>query len=240
VNYKLTGKKMKTVGILGGMGPYASCSFLHLLLNKTPAARDSDHLHIVLDSNPHIPSRTRAVLYGEESPLEGMIDACRRLAGYPVDVVVLPCNSAAAWLESLKERISVPILDIIKITTEALQDAVFRSSPKSVAVWGGWVTYHKETYRSHLENKGYLYIQHPEDIQKKIEVFISEIKLNRLSDGLFREINVLSEYFIKELKVDHIILGCTEFGCLPQEVYKFPCVNSLSCYAEYIVNYAKS
>jgi aspartate racemase len=235
---KICEKKTKTVGILGGMGPYASCAFLQMILNNTPAVKDSDHLHVVLDSNPHIPSRTRAVLYEEESPLGGMVDACRRLAAYPVDVIALPCNSAAAWLEPLKELVDTPILDIIEITTNKLSEA--SSPPISIAVWGGYVTYKKETYRRRIEEKGYRYFKHDETVQRQIENFIQEIKLNRLSHALFHDINGLGTRFMVDMETDYIILGCTEFGCLEPKIFKFPCINSLSDYAEYIVNYAKS
>jgi len=233
-------KKAKIVGILGGMGPYASCAFLRLLLDKTPVSRDSDHLHVVLDSNPHIPSRTRAALYGEESPLEGMADACSRLSAYPVDVIALPCNSAAAWLDSLKTRIAIPILDIIEITSKNLPEVSAICAPMSIAVWGGWVTYYRQTYRRFIEGRGHIYFQHGKDVQKQIESFIHEIKLNNLNDALYAEINELGEHFLNEAKVACIILGCTEFGCLAPDIFKFPCLNSLSLYAEYIVDYAES
>jgi aspartate racemase len=234
---------MKTVGILGGMGPYASSSFLQEILNKTPANRDSDHLRIILDSNPHIPSRTRAVLYGEESPLQGMIDSCLQLSNYPVDFIVLPCNSASAWIDELREHISVPILNIIEITAKKVSQCI--PMPAKISVWGGRVTWQKESYKKYIEMYGggggnMTYIQHPENIQNKIEAFIERIKLNKIDNNLIREINSLSEYFINTLKVNCIILGCTEFGCIPQDSYNFLNINSTSVYADEVVNYAKS
>ena len=82
------------------------------------------------------------------------------------------------------------------------------------------------------------YIRHPENIQTKIESFIEEIKLNKIDQNLFNEINLLAKYFINTLNVSYIILGCTEFGCIPEESYCFPYINSLSVYAEEVVRYA--
>jgi aspartate racemase len=233
-----SGESFKTIGILGGMGPYASSAFLRKILDKTAVENDRDHIHIVLDSHPHIPSRTRHVLYGEESPVPKMVETCRKLENYPVDAVAIPCNSAAAWIEDIRREISVPLLNIIEITVDSLERNRLEER-NEVAVWGGLVTYRKETYRRCLEEKGYAYVQHPEAMQRNIENFIETIKLNRISDELIRDINHLGKIFEQDLGAKFIIMGCTEFGCIDDSSYTFHSVNSLDVYAEYIVRYAR-
>ena len=58
----------KIVGILGGMGPYATIDFMQLVLELTPAKSEKDHIHTIVDSNPAMPSRTRDYLFNEEEP----------------------------------------------------------------------------------------------------------------------------------------------------------------------------
>jgi aspartate/glutamate racemase len=48
----------KTVGVIGGMGPFATADFLHKLISATPAERDQDHMRILVDCNPGVPDRT--------------------------------------------------------------------------------------------------------------------------------------------------------------------------------------
>ena len=55
-------KEQKTVGILGGMGPFATLDFFAQVLKHTHVSRDSEHLRILIDNNVKLPSRTRAVL----------------------------------------------------------------------------------------------------------------------------------------------------------------------------------
>lgn len=38
-----------TVGILGRMRPHATVSFLDRIVRMTPAAKDCDHLHVVVN-----------------------------------------------------------------------------------------------------------------------------------------------------------------------------------------------
>ena len=43
---------MKTLGIIGGMGPLAGCDLLEKIIANTDARCDQDHIHVLLDSNP--------------------------------------------------------------------------------------------------------------------------------------------------------------------------------------------
>jgi aspartate racemase len=48
----------KTIGILGGMGPLATCDLMNKIISRTDAACDQEHLHICVDCNTNIPDRT--------------------------------------------------------------------------------------------------------------------------------------------------------------------------------------
>ena len=72
-------KEQKTIGILGGMGPYATVYFYKQILDSTPVKKDWDHFRILIDSNVKIPSRTRAVLYNETSPVPDLINSINDL-----------------------------------------------------------------------------------------------------------------------------------------------------------------
>ena len=45
------------VGIIGGMGPEATADLMRRVIAKTPASDDQDHVHLIVESNPKIPSR---------------------------------------------------------------------------------------------------------------------------------------------------------------------------------------
>ena len=93
----------KVIGILGGMGPEATLDLFGKIIAHTPAARDQDHLRVVIDSNPKVPDRTAAILSGGESPVPAMtagIEALQAgrcgLRGHPLRVgAFLPGRAAA-------------------------------------------------------------------------------------------------------------------------------------------------
>lgn len=49
--------KTKTVGIIGGMGPEATLDLFYKIIKATPAKKDQDHIHIIIDNFPQIPDR---------------------------------------------------------------------------------------------------------------------------------------------------------------------------------------
>jgi len=52
----------KTIGVLGGMGPEATAHFFSLIIARTRADRDQDHIPVIINCNPKIPDRTEAIL----------------------------------------------------------------------------------------------------------------------------------------------------------------------------------
>src|SRR2546427_6618141 len=41
----------KVIGVLGGLGPWATLDFFEKILRLTPAKADQDHLRIIIDNN---------------------------------------------------------------------------------------------------------------------------------------------------------------------------------------------
>ena len=59
----------KTVVILGGMGLNATVDILKRIIRLTPAKDDVDHIHCLVDNDPKVPSRIKALIEGNrENP----------------------------------------------------------------------------------------------------------------------------------------------------------------------------
>ena len=43
------------IGIIGGMGPLATCDLMDKIIRFTDAQKDQDHIRICVDSNTNIP-----------------------------------------------------------------------------------------------------------------------------------------------------------------------------------------
>lgn len=228
----------KVIGILGGMGPYATLSFFNTILTSTEAKKDWEHIHLVIDNHTQIPSRTRYYLYNEESPIDSMIDACNKLVSYPVDAIAIPCNSAQAWYKELQEKINVKILNIFDITISTVAN-IFPKN-KTICVLGARVTWGMQTYKTYVENYGFTYYLIDETTQIYIEKIIEEIKLNKQLNFIIKDLSNIMHNISQENPDVVFVLGCTEFGCINDKIDKqYAVIDSSTAYAKFIVKYAK-
>jgi aspartate racemase len=117
----------KTVGVLGGMGPAATVHFLQALLAATGATRDQDHLRVLVDNNPHLPDRNRAIAGEGPSPGPQLATMARGLERAGAQLLVMPCNTAHAFQAEIEAAVTAPFLSIVDVTV----DAVLRAQPNA-------------------------------------------------------------------------------------------------------------
>jgi len=105
----------KVIGVLGGMGPEATADFFVKLIRRTPAKSDSEHLRVIIDSNPQIPDRTEAVEGRGPSPVPQLIATAKNLVRAGADLIAIPCITAHAFLDDLRASVEVPVLDAMAL-----------------------------------------------------------------------------------------------------------------------------
>ena len=113
---------MNKVGIIGGMGPMATVDLYSKIVSQTPAACDQEHIPVLIDVVPQIPDRTAYLLGNGQSPVPLMQESAIRLAEKGVSAICMPCNTAHAFVGSLREQISVPFLSCLLYTSDAADD----------------------------------------------------------------------------------------------------------------------
>lgn len=104
---------MKTLGIIGGMGPMATVDLMRKIILSTDAKTDQEHIHILVDNNPQIPDRTAAIEGRGESPVEKMLQSAKLLEAQGADVLVIACNTAHYFLDEFKDKVNAPIINMI-------------------------------------------------------------------------------------------------------------------------------
>lgn len=113
---------MDVVGILGGMGPLATIDFMRKVLDATPAARDQDHVPMIVCSLPQIPDRTAAFRGQGGSPLEAIVACGRRLEQAGADLIVMPCNTAHLWFDDVQAQLQLPMLHLVDAALREVLD----------------------------------------------------------------------------------------------------------------------
>lgn len=218
----------KVIGILGGMGPYATASFYKQILDCNPVRKEWDQLRVIIDSNVKIPSRTRSILYNEASPVPGMIESINMLANAGADFVAVPCNSAHYFYDQVCPHIKIPWLSLVKITAQKIAKLGCRSA----LILGGHVTVSKRIYDRYVADAVYLSDRDNQTIAK----MINEIKeTNCLTQGSKKKF----EGILKDNPADSAVLACTELPIVYNEksLWGIPLINSNLEYAKAVVRY---
>jgi aspartate racemase len=116
---------MRIIGILGGMGPQATVDLYQKIVNLTPATRDQEHLPVLIWSDPHIPDRTAAILYGGEDPRPALCAGTARLVRGGAECIGMPCNTAHYYLEAIRQAAEgIPVLDMIELAAKSASDLI--------------------------------------------------------------------------------------------------------------------
>ncbi|MGI9273053.1 MAG: aspartate/glutamate racemase family protein [Woeseiaceae bacterium] len=109
----------KIVGVLGGMGPGATVDFMATVVALTPADKDQDHVHMIVDNDPTIPPRQDAILHDGPDPGPAIATMAKRLQNAGADFLVMPCNTAHAFSSYVTGAVDIPLLSIIDVTVAA-------------------------------------------------------------------------------------------------------------------------
>ncbi len=88
--------RAKTIGIVGGVGPYAGLDITRKVFDSTIASADQEHLNVLLFSAPSEISDRTAFVLGRSAvnPAEGIFNMLKRMESAGVDVAAIACNTA--------------------------------------------------------------------------------------------------------------------------------------------------
>ena len=193
------------IGVLGGMGSYATLHFFERLLDAFDVEKEWQRPRIIVDNNCVLPSRTRAILYDERRAelVSGMADSIRRLAGYEVDAIAMPCNTAHCFLPEVRERLSGEA-DVLVDMLGLVADAASEGRWTVLATEGTVAT---RVYEQYLSPKGVKVDYGDEALQAESRTWIEVIKQKQAID------RDAYHAFLRRAGA-RVVLGCTELSVL--------------------------
>ncbi|MES2032605.1 MAG: amino acid racemase [Pseudomonadota bacterium] len=186
---------MKTLGVLGGMGPAATLDFLAKLQAATPAARDQDHLRVLVDLNPQVPDRNA----GDAAPGPVLAAMARGLVGQGAEVLAIACNTAHAYADDVRSA-GVPLIDMIAVACEAAA----ATGARRVGVIGTPLAL--TLYTGRLATMGLEAVVPDADGQAVFMALLYRIKAGDLGAAVAEGMRDVAD----SLGADAVIAGCTE------------------------------
>lgn len=196
--------------ILGGMGTMATESLVHLLNERVVTHKDQDYLNYVLFNHATVPDRTAYILDAtNDSPLPYLLDDIEKQNLLKPDFIVLTCNTAHHFFDTLQAATPIPILHMPK---EAVKEVMKQKEVGKVAFFGTTGSVKAGIYETQMRQAGLEVYLPTEKLQDKINHLIyHDIKENDfLNQSLYVEI--LKDAVDAGCK--QIILGCTELSLM--------------------------
>ena len=109
------------VGLIGGLGPAATVDLYDKIVKATPAKNDQEHFKLVVEQNPQISDRTACLLKGGADPTLAMYGCARRLQKDGCDAIIVPCNTAHAFVPYLERHLDIPFINMQIATMEEIK-----------------------------------------------------------------------------------------------------------------------
>lgn len=209
-------KKDFVIGVLGGMGTYATINMFKQYADIFAAEKEWDRPRIIIDNRCTMPSRVRAAIYNEnvEQLVEQMSDSLESLISLGGDYtkVILACNTSHIFLPLIYKRnpqIEQNIVSIINQCVEEIKD----DKIKNVYLLASEGTIQLEIYQKELSVYGINCIVPENKEYGLLRECIEAVKQNKYSKEI-------EEIFLELVnRYDNCILGCTELPIL-YEKYK--------------------
>ena len=223
----------RIIGILGGMGPLATADLFRRIVEKTPAKRDQDHPRIIIYNNPKIPDRTAFILGNGEDPRPELIASARKLEEWGTDFIIMPCNTAHFFAETIQKAIKIPLVNMVEETAKVVREMGLRK----VGLLATDGTIKGLVYHRALLKYGVgIAVPNKVDQEEVMRAIYAGVKAGNLELGRKLLLEVARRL---EKRSDGIIAGCTEVSvALRQEDLSVPLIDPMDVIAEKAVRLA--
>ena len=197
--------RYRTIGIIGGMGPLATCDFFEKIIRMTDAAKDCEHIPILIDCNPRIPDRVAAILHGGTDPVPEIVKSGKRLIDAGAEILLMGCNTAYYFYSRVASELSVPLIHMPRETARGAA----RMGLKKVGLMATDGTVASGIYATELEKAGVkLAVPDAAGQRAVMEMIYDGIKAGNsdIDPAGFR--NAVEQLMAEGAEA--VILGCTE------------------------------
>ena len=201
-----------TVGLLGGMGSYATLDFFERVLDAFPAEKEWDRPRIIIDNKCTMPSRVRAILFNEsvDDLIFELSQSIKMMKEYSEKVyVIIVCNTCHYFLPILEYKF--PEIKFINIIDVLAQDLA-KKGINSVFLLASEGTIQSSIYEKYFTPFG-ISINYPKEFET-IRYFIECVKQRNIKKD---DVKMFEEY-ISSVNDNTVVLGCTELPILAKNV----------------------
>jgi aspartate racemase len=222
----------RVVGIIGGMGPEATVDLMRRVIAKTAVRDDQDHIHLIVESNPKIPSRVAHLIEGSgPDPTPELMRIAANLQRAGAGALAIPCNTAHAYADSIRRAVSIPLLDMVSLTVEKIAAA----GHTRVGLLASTAVHNTALYATAFSAHGIATLVPPR--QDEVMALIRAVK--RGETGVQPQAALGRIALEMTEQADVLLIGCSELSVIAAGI-AVPFVDTLDVLAQAIVNFANA
>lgn len=202
-------KEKLIIGVLGGMGTYATINFFDQYAKVFEAEKEWERPRIIIDNRCTMPSRVRAFLYNDkfDQLVEEMTDSMRYLSNAGANKIILACNTSHLFLPYIYNNLPEAEDKVVHII-DACVNKIVNDKLDSVYILGSEGTIESKIYQNKLSENHIESSAPNADEYEKLRLCIEAVKQNKYTNDV--------KWAFCELinRQDACILGCTELPVL--------------------------
>ena len=188
---------------------------------------------MIVDHNPKTPSRKDAILGGGADPGPVMAAMAAGLETAGADFLVMPCNTAHVFRESIEAATQVPLISIIDLTVAACDQF------EKVGVLATDGCLESRIYQNALAGKNVGAVIPDEGNLVELMRLIDLIKQGDRSDEISQRMRRIADTLIDK-GAQAIVAGCTEIPLVLREsMLDVPLISSTDVLAQATVSIAR-
>jgi len=230
---------MKTIGVIGGMGPQATIDFeqkIHDVANKLiPPHINQGYPPMVVYYYRNDPRILRDGTHPTEplEPSEELLGVAKKL-GLHADFLVMPSNTPHFFKDQIENASGIPLLSIVDVTIEE----VLLRKLTSVGVLAIGDTLHDALYQNQLEIHDIKCIVPTDELTEGLDKSVWAVMEGEDPLSVSKPAHQAISY-LQSRDVDAIILGCSEIALMIRDdLPQANLINPTQLLAEKAVNYA--
>lgn len=204
----------KTLGIIGGVGPLATMMLGEMIVKRTKATKDQEHVSFVISNNPTIPDRTAHIIDSTKpSPVPIMVQDGQKLEKFGVNMLAIPCNTAHSFYDDIQQSLSIPVLHMIDETAKLTASR----GVKKVGILATTGTLYSQVYQRAFTAYGIETVVPNEETQKLVmSIIYDDVKAGKPTNR--SNWNTIIETMTNVESCTTFILGCTELSIVREEL----------------------
>jgi len=204
---------MKTLGIIGGVGPASTAEFYLKISYDCQMRNDVQRPAIVIASVPAPYEVERGIILHNENKYTPLLTAeAKRLQKAEADFLVMPCNTLHCDIEAIRDAVDIPVMSIVDTAIAHVKGSAY----KKVGILATAATVRRHIYSAVFARNNIAFLVPNEQEQAGL----NELIVNLVDGKYLEDDRKFLHGVIDKLKArgaDCIALACTDLQLLKPE-----------------------